>query len=167
MAGPTIDASGSPHTFSSTRNVSATGLTVSASGTAILAWLEFTNAAPGTVTVSWNFTGTTQAMTLLTSSTVASSTIRLYGLINPTVGNKRLSASWGVTGSGILTAMSFAGTFTGSTSGTGTSAFPNPAAIAPTAQTTTVTINGVPGDYTAIGAASGGNPITFATNSSV
>ena len=165
MAGPTIDATGPPNTFSSARNISATGLTVSGSGTAILAWLEFGNAAPGTVTVSWNFTGTTQAMTLLTSSTIANTTLRLYGLVNPTIGNKLLSVSWGVTASGFMSAMSFAGTFTGSTSGTGTSAFPNPVGTSFSQQTTTVVINGVPGDYTAIGAANFTNSVTLNTGS--
>lgn len=101
-------------------------------------------ASAASVTCSWDSAGTPQPMSLITSVNVngATGTMQLWGLVNPTSGNKTLTCSW--TGSNQIGIASAA--FTGVNQAGGTTSFPNSAtgsgASGPTLNVTNVT-NGI------------------------
>lgn len=111
---------------------SSTNLTVTASATALLVWLEFAQNIPTGLTVRWDNTGTPQAMTLVASATNSGGTTycALYGLLAPTSGAKTLNATWTGNAAFAMMSISFRGTDTSSianafknaNSNTGTSA---------------------------------------------
>jgi formylmethanofuran dehydrogenase subunit C len=92
-----------------------TTLTVGSGATCLLAALVFQEETriPSAISVHWDSTGTNQLMTLIPSGSGATSNdngqIRLYGLVNPTAGNKTLSATWTGSVPAVLDAMSFSG----------------------------------------------------------
>lgn len=67
--------------------------------------------AATSVAVHWDSTGTNQVMTLIGTVTDTASvcTVRLYGLVAPTSGNKTLSATWTGTSDVTLAAICFTG----------------------------------------------------------
>jgi len=88
-------------------------LTVGAGATALLAWLAFDaiNFFPTGVTVKWDNAGTPQTMTQVgeTSSGNTNVNVYLFGLLNPTAGNKNLTATWTSSVPAALSAVSFNG----------------------------------------------------------
>lgn len=135
-----IDAKGTVLTGSSLVLTigSYTGLTVGGSATALVVPLTLIPAPSANPTVTWDNGGTNQAMTLIgvvTDTTNINGKTYLYGLVNPTTGNKTLAATWTTTSARfIVNAISFTGTAT-----TFATAFTNFASTDNTSSTTTVT----------------------------
>jgi hypothetical protein len=79
--------------FSSPINVPNTWLTITSPATALLVCMQFSNTNSGTATLVWDHGGTNQSMTLIKSIGIASSvntSVEIWGLTNPTLGNKVL-----------------------------------------------------------------------------
>ena len=114
----TVDATAtlasSPNTAVTT--ITNSSLTVGAGATALLAILVtdgFTT-NPTSIVVKWDNAGTPQTMTSVASrqSTNSNILLNLYGLVNPTAGNKNLTATWTTGVPAMLDAISFNGTIT-------------------------------------------------------
>lgn len=88
-------------------------LTVGAGATCLLAVLVFQelSTVPSGEAVHWDSTGTNQAMTQIAAqnSPNFNGQVQLWGLVNPTAGNKTLSATWTNAVPAVLWAMSFTG----------------------------------------------------------
>lgn len=89
-------------------------LTVGAGATCLLAVIVFQEqlATPGTINVCrWDSAGTNQATTLVASIQSDNTNLltQFYALVNPTTGNKTLSASWTTSVPAVLNVMSFSG----------------------------------------------------------
>lgn len=134
--------------------ITNSNLTVGAGATCLLALLTINEqnntTPPASVTVNWDNAGTPQAMTLLGSQEdgLGNCLVLAFGLLNPTAGNKQLTATWTGANVGVaLDAMSFAGGFTTTIA----AAFPHVA----TAQASTgstapaVSVTSAVGNYTA------------------
>lgn len=101
-----------------------------------------TQASAASTTVVWDSVGANQSMSLITSinDSGASGYVQIWGLVNPTPGNKTITASWsGSQQVGISSAA-----FTGADQGGGSSTFPTTATGAG-ASTPTLAITNVTG----------------------
>ena len=127
-----------------TGQTSAT-LTVGASATALLVWLQFTNNTPTAPVAVWDSGGTNQSMTLITSAsaTMATGSVYLFGLVKPASGAKTLKCTWTGTGTGHMCAMSFLG----ATSASVALAFTNGVGSTPTGTTNTQAVSGATEQY--------------------
>lgn len=127
-----VDATGTAQGTTTSTKVTSfnyTGITVGASATALVFVVTIgddVSAAPTNISVVWDSGGTNQTMTLLTSKADPSAgangnQVFIYGLRNPTAGNKTLAVSW-------TTSLWFAGnaiSFTGSETSSDAAAFPH------------------------------------------
>lgn len=86
-----------------------TTLTVGASATSLLGILCTQTVGTSAPTMHWDSTGTNQPMTLLGTFTTTIGKGYFFGLVNPTVGNKTLSASWTTSSIAAIDCMSFTG----------------------------------------------------------
>ena len=105
----TVDATGTAVVGDTNTVLTFNNLTITASGTALLAYLTFFQAtpAPTSVAATWN----SVALTQITTVTGATGQIaQLWGLASPTTGNHTLSVSWTNTAFATVDAMSFKGT---------------------------------------------------------
>jgi hypothetical protein len=98
-------------------SLSNSTLTVGAGATSLLALIFFQeqSATPGTITPPvWDSVGANQPTTLVATIQSDNTNIlmQLYGLVNPTSGNKALSASWVTSVPAVLHAISFTGGIT-------------------------------------------------------
>ncbi len=121
-------------------------LTVGAGATALLAMImfnEFSANVSSTVTMNWDNAGIPQGMTSLgTMITTGNLAIQLFGLVNPTPGNKILTATWTETVQAVLSAQSYRGSIN---SGVAT-AFLHFATSSGTAGAPTITITSATGN---------------------
>jgi hypothetical protein len=147
-----VDAVATAAASSSTgvTTLSLTTLTVGAGATALLALITFDEQAavastPGTV--NWDATGTPQAMTMLMQKQSANVNVdvRMYGLVNPTAGNKTLTATWTGSCPVVIDAMSF----NGSINTTVANAFLHSVTNSGITGTPTVTVTSAVGNYVA------------------
>jgi hypothetical protein len=95
-------------------SLSNANLTVGAGATSLLAAIIFQEqaATPGTINAPvWDSVGANQPTTRVATiqSTNTNLLIELYGLVNPTSGNKTLSCSWGTSVPAVLNLLSFSG----------------------------------------------------------
>jgi hypothetical protein len=114
-------------------SLSYTGLTIAAGANIALVvtidW-DIGGAAPTGLSVTWDSGGTNQSLTRI----VNNGTSELWGLVNPTIGNKTLAMSWTTTARVFIAGMAFNGVDqTG-----GATTFPN---TANSASATTLTIS--------------------------
>src|ERR1044072_4071005 len=111
---PAIDAkaTAATHTAGAT-SLNNTNLTVGAGATGLLVALCFNevSAVPTGISVHWDSTGTNQAMTLIVEqqSNDVNGHVQIWGLVNPTAGNKTLHAAWTTSVPAVLDAVSFSG----------------------------------------------------------
>lgn len=121
----------------------------SGSNTALVCMVSFDKAfaTPGTVTVNWDSTGTNQAMTLITSkdNSLASCSVALYGLLNPTSGNHTFRVAWTV---GTADLVSWCTDYTGVDQQGFSTSFINAVTAAATSTTPAITITTAAGDLT-------------------
>lgn len=97
-----VDATGTALTGSGVANttLSYTGITVGVGANRALIfevyWTGGAGAAPTGITMTWDNGGTNQAMTLLATSGTfqTNNVIQVWGLRNPTSGNKTLAGAW-------------------------------------------------------------------------
>ena len=106
-------ATASTHTAGAT-SLTNTLLTVGAGATSLLAAISFQefNFIPGSVSLRWDSAGTNQLMTQIVeiqSSVNNNNWTQLWGLVNPTTGNKTLNATWTNSVPTVLDAISFSG----------------------------------------------------------
>lgn len=112
----TVDATAtSAVTTAGATTLTNSNLTVGAGATALLAWLSHDQIAIPVDTISainWDDSGTPQAMTQLLdiSSPNTNLRVRLFGLVNPTSGNKALKVTWVNSDPAVLDCISFNGT---------------------------------------------------------
>lgn len=120
-----VDATGTTATGGSVTTFDFTGITVgSGSNRALIYMIYFAGGAavPTGITVNWDQLGTPQAMTSLKTQTLnTNELIAIYGLRNPTAGNKTLRATW----TNAQTPTSDAISFTGVDQVSDATAFPN------------------------------------------
>src|SRR2546428_12764173 len=94
----TLDArSTTPAQANAVTTIDLTTFTVgSGSNRALVAQIAWGSGGgtPSGITLNWDQLGTPQAMTLIKTVTNGSLVVALYGLVNPTSGNKTLRASW-------------------------------------------------------------------------
>jgi hypothetical protein len=126
----------------------------SGSNRALLVVIGTNNNGETGMTVHWDSGGTNQAMTLIGSVADAATSSKLYlwGLVNPTSGNKTLSASWTTACQAIIGAACFTGV--DQTGGSTSFAHVNASQGTP-ASTASQTVTSAVGDYT-VGAFSDG-----------
>lgn len=124
---------------------SYTGITVGSGSNRALVFLAlFEGSNPGTITAIWDSAGAHQVMTPLVSiSDGANDFIYVFGLRNPTSGNKTLSVSWPTSTSLSCAAISF----TGVNQGSDAAAFPSTNTATATSASTSNTIASSVGDY--------------------
>jgi len=122
-------------------------LTVGAGATALLAWLAFDaiNFFPSGVTVKWDNAGTPQSMTQVaeTSSGNTNVNVSLWGLLNPTTGNKNLTAAWTSSVPAALSAVSFNGSLNATVAAT----FLHAATNSGTSGTPSLSVTSAVGNY--------------------
>jgi len=150
-------------TISSATSATNTTLTVGASATCLLGFLIQETACTAQ-TMHWDSTGTNQAMTLITSIAGSNGWIYLFGLVNPTAGNKTLSSSWTTSCfTGVLSACSFTGSVTTSVA----TAFIDANTTATAGTTVTLVLSGATGDMSVCAEANNQHGTTaFSTTSS-
>src|SRR5215472_3009260 len=118
-----VDATGTALDTTGTTSVNYSGITVGSGANRALivfvAWGAGTN--PGAVSgATWDSGGSNQAMTLLESN-LTGPFQQIYGLVNPTPGNKTLNVSWTNSANSVVNAQSYTGVLqTG-----GTTTWPN------------------------------------------
>jgi hypothetical protein len=114
----TVDATATVATAAAALTITNSSLTVGAGATALLAMLCFDENAltPTAIACKWDNAGTPQTMTLITSrqSTNSNIFINLFGLVNPTAGNKNLTATWTGSVPSVLGAQSYNGSISAS-----------------------------------------------------
>lgn len=97
-AAVTLDATGTMSYAASATSISNTGQTVgTGSDRALVVVVVMTNRSPTSESMVWDTGGSSQAMTMLQSKTIASgpgSRVEIWGLKNPVSGNKTLSFSF-------------------------------------------------------------------------
>lgn len=151
----------------STQSFTYTGITVQTGDTLLIFCFVLSNAGifGGNLTLNWDSGGTPQAMTQIdNNASGASPKVFLFGLVNPTPGNKSLSVSWvasGLNSTHTENAISFTGTVTtsvaaaaltdGGAGGTGTAL-------------TTPTVTGNVNDYYVSGYAGASNLSSVSDN---
>lgn len=155
-------------TGSSITTLTNTTLTVVAGATALLAWLTFGGQAanPSAITVTWDSGGTNQAMTqiaIATNGATFGSISILYGLLNPTLGNKTLSASWTGAVSLEMDAIAFAGTATDTIA----NAFQNTNSATGSSATSAITATSAVNNINIFGGATRGASYNAATGTGV
>lgn len=146
----TFDAAGTGKETTNATSATFTTLTVgTGSNRALVAQLAFLGrsktTAPTNITVTWDSGGTNQAMTLITNlsdSTTSSHHVYLYGLVNPTSGNKTLSVSW----TGTYDLDEQAVSWTGVDQTGGATSFPNATSNSGTSNSASVVITSATGD---------------------
>jgi hypothetical protein len=133
--GVTVDQVGSLQgTNSTVISFNYSGVTVGAGGTntALFAWLlHGAGGNPTSITATWDSGGTNQAMTAIGGATATGIRHRMYGLLNPTPGNKTLNVAWTTNDQIAVVAVSLRGVLQTSVA----AAFINPVAQAYTAST--------------------------------
>ncbi len=138
-------ATASTHTAGAT-SLNNANLTVGAGATCLLAVLVFQEEflVPSGVAVSWDSTGTPQAMTqiIAQNSQDFNGQVQLWGLVNPTAGHKTLHATWTGSVPAVLDAISFSGGVTTSVA----TAFLNAAANFANGGTPTLSLTGASGN---------------------
>jgi hypothetical protein len=148
---------------SSSTSLSYTGITVaSGSNTSLWVWFGMSD-QPTSITCTWDNGGTNQTMTSIGSVRQAGFFDGfMYGLVNPTTGNKTLRIAW--TGAQEISAfaMSFDGTNTTSVA----TAFTNFNSNTTTSASPSVTITSASGNMVVAGAAVS-NPLSAATQTSL
>jgi hypothetical protein len=137
-----------------------TGLTIAAgTNTALVVVVDWDTAGttPTGMTMVWDSGGTNQSVTRIVTSDVGSGgAVELWGLVNPTVGNKTLALSWTTTSRVFVAGMAFDGVDqTG-----GATSFPN---SVHNASATSLTVTSTGGHIVIAGATSGGGPGGFGT----
>ena len=119
-----VDATGTTLNSASAATVNYTGITVGPGLTngALIVFVSW----GGPVTspsVTWDSGGTNQAMTQIATGIVGSISCAMFGLVNPTAGNKTCAISWTTSRTSSVTAQSYTGVLqTG-----GTTTWPNSA----------------------------------------
>jgi hypothetical protein len=133
---PTVAAAAGPVVFDAfaTAAVNVTGTSITSNnqtvgaGTkrALVVGLAIqTQSTAASVTCNWDTSGTNQAMTQIISANLSgvTGTMQLWGLVNPTSGNKTLTCQW----TGSQQANMASASFTGVNSAGGATSFPNSA----------------------------------------
>lgn len=126
-----------------------TNLTISSglSNSALIFW-AFTDTTATGLTLHWDSAGTNQLMTNLGSQSSGTSGIAyLFGLRNPTAGNKTLTATWGTAGECAL----FGASFSGVNQTSDAAAFAHFNSATGTSTTPAVTITSATGDIALCG----------------
>lgn len=116
-----------------------TGLTVgTGTNRALTAILQFDNKSVSAVTMAWDPAGANQALTLIgtVSNAGANGRTEVWGLVNPTSGNKTLRASWTTGSQAVIGAVAW----TGVDQSGGATSFPNFNSATGTGTTASVTI---------------------------
>ena len=155
------------HTAGAT-SLDNTTLTIGAGATCLLVSLLFQEvfAVPSSISVRWDSAGTNQLMTLITErqSNDVNGHVQLYGLVNPTSGNKTLHAAWTTSVPAVLDAISFTGGVTTSVA----TAFVRAATNAANSGAPTLSLTGAAGNISACAYddAAGGSPTTGLTATS-
>lgn len=148
-----VDATGTKSYFTSSTSVNYTGLTVgSGSNRALVVSLEFdTNGTVSGISATWDNGGTNQSMTQLAFiDNGGTRPSALFGLVNPTSGNKTLHVSWTTATPVFVVGMSFAGVVQTSAA----TAFPHQATNTNVA---TVSVTSATGNMVMGSAATGGS----------
>jgi hypothetical protein len=149
-------------TLNSTTSGTSALLTVGAGATALLGILCMEQATTAQ-TMHWDSTGTNQAMTLLGSVAGTDGWVYLFGLVNPTVGNKTLATSWTTTCFiASLDAVSFTGTDTASVA----AAFQNFNSSLQTGTATTLVMTGATGNISVCASTQNAHSFTLAATGS-
>lgn len=117
-----------------TTPLNTSGLTIgSGSNRALVVAISLRGVSISSQSMHWDPSGTNQALTLITSLSTTAFTTQLWGLVNPTSGNKVLSTTW--SGSAICTMNGTS--FTGVDQTGGTTSFPHATSTSDTSGTVT------------------------------
>jgi hypothetical protein len=99
-------------TWNTTTNTKAAFINITAGATFFAVEVEVEKAAPGTLTMHWDSTGTNQLMTQIGTTQAAggsaATSVALFGLVSPTAGSNTIS--WSATGGSGSTGGYIAGT---------------------------------------------------------
>lgn len=159
----TVNATATVATTAGATSLTNSSLTIAPGATALLAWLSFNEqsiSASGE-TVNWDNAGTPQPMTQVAfiESFNVNVNIQLWGLVNPTIGNKNLTASWTGSVPASLNAIAFNGTINSNT----TAAFSHAASSSGTTGSPTITIGSAVGDMVIVAEGNAAGAITSLT----
>jgi hypothetical protein len=165
-----VNAVGTQATIGVATSVNYTGLTVGAGANRALIMVIGGRVGAMTVTAcNWDSTGTPQAMDLLATVTGGTDIkfYKIYGLVNPTSGNKTLAVAWNeATNEGVINALDF----TGVNQTGGATSFPGAATAAATGDPGSVSVSGglpTNGAAVCIGGAGDANAITSLTGTTI